>query len=108
LGTRLRRAKDGTRFGLESADVELNEVHRFVVESRCFSQVSGIVDANLPVALHASKFGRENPYGLDERPRSDRQSKKNDACNWLKHQTMTPNVPVQRPRVVACALAVYP
>ena len=76
---------------MESANVELNEAHRFVVESRCVSQVSGIVDANLPVALHASKLGRENPRGLDERPCSDRQSKKNDACNWLKHQTMTPD-----------------
>jgi hypothetical protein len=85
-----------TRFGLESADVELDEAHRFVVESRCFSQVSGIVDANLPVALHASKLGRENPHGLDERPCSDSQSKKNDACNWLKHQTMTSNVPSNR------------
>ena len=77
---------------MESADVELNEAHRFVVESRCFSQVSGIVDANLPVALHAGKFGRESPHGLDERPCGNRQSKKNDVCNWLEHQTMAPNV----------------
>src|SRR6267142_5653509 len=98
----IARASTTPRSGLPA-----NEAHRFVVESRCFSQVSGIVDANLPVALHASKLGRENPHGLDERPCSDRQSKKNDACNWLKHQTMTPNVRVERPRVVACALAVY-